>query len=59
MTKLEIFHTILFIIFGISALCGVKGEKKPRKYLSIGIGILALLIAAYDIVVTGFGIAIF
>jgi hypothetical protein len=59
MTGFEIFHTVLFIIFGITSLCEVKGEKNPRKYINLGIGILAILIALYDIIVTGLGIKIF
>ncbi len=59
MTGLEIFHTVIFIIFGVVSLCEVKGAKKRRKYISLVIGILALLIALYDILVSGFGIQIF
>ena len=59
MTGLEIFHTVIFIIFGVVSLCEVKGAKKPRKYISLVIGILALLIALYDILVSGLGIQIF
>jgi len=59
MTGLEIFHTVIFIIFGVVSLCEVKGAKKRRKYISLVIGILALLIAIYDILVSGFGIQIF
>ena len=58
MTGLEIFHTVIFIIFGVVSLCEVKGAKKRRKYISLVIGILALLIALYDILVSGFGIQI-
>ena len=59
MTGLEIFHTVIFIIFGVVSLCEIKGAKKRRKYISLVIGILALLIALYDILVSGFGIQIF
>ena len=59
MTGLEIFHTVIFIIFGVVSLCEVKGAKKRRKYISLVIGILALLIALYDILVSGFGTQIF
>ncbi|WP_300815971.1 hypothetical protein [uncultured Duncaniella sp.] len=59
MTGLEIFHTVIFIIFGVVSLCEVKGAKKPRKYISLVIGILALLIALYDILVSGLGIQVF
>lgn len=59
MTGLEIFHTVIFIIFGVVSLCEVKGAKKRRKYISLVIGILALLIALYDILVSGFEIQIF
>lgn len=59
MTGLEIFHTVIFIIFGVVSLCEVKGAKKRRKYISLVIGILALLIALYDILVSCFGIQIF
>lgn len=59
MTGLEIFHTVIFIIFGVVSLCEVKGAKKRRKYISLVIGVLALLIALYDILVSGFGIQIF
>jgi uncharacterized membrane protein SirB2 len=58
MTKLEIFHTVIFILLGIFILSRKK-ETRKSKYIDLCIGILALLIAAYDIVVTGFGIAIF
>ncbi len=58
MTGLEIFHTVIFIIFGVVSLCEVKGAKKPRKYISLAIGILSLLIALFDILVSGFGIEI-
>lgn len=59
MTGLEIFHTVIFIIFGVVSLCEVKGANKRRKYISLVIGVLALLIALYDILVSGFGIQIF
>lgn len=59
MTGLQVFHTALFIVFGVVSLCEVKGAKRPRKYVSLAIGILALLIALYDILVSGFGISIF
>ena len=59
MTRLEIFHTVIFIIFGVVSLCEVKREKKPRKYISLAIGILALLIALYDILVKGMGVSVF
>lgn len=59
MTGFEIFHTVIFILLGIVSLWEVKGEKKPRKYISLIVGILALLIAFYDILVSGCVIKIF
>lgn len=59
MTSLEIFHTVILFLFGIVSLWEVKGAKKPRKYISLAIGIFALLIALYDILVYAFGIQIF
>lgn len=59
MTRLEIFHTVIFILLGIVSLWEVKGEKKPRKYINLIVGILALSLALYDILVSGCGIKIF
>lgn len=60
MTPIQIFHTVLFYIFGIVSLCEVKGARsKSRKYISLAIGILSLLIALYDTLVAGFGVKIF
>lgn len=59
MTGLQLFHTILFIIFGVVILVEVRGVKKPQKYVKLAIGILALLIALYDILVSGLGIKVF
>lgn len=58
MTGLQILHTIIFIVFGVVSICEVKGVKKSKKYINLSMGVLALLIAAYDILVTGFGIRI-
>lgn len=59
MTVLQLFHTILFIIFGVVILFEVRSVKKPQKYVKLAIGILALLIAFYDILVSGLGIKVF
>jgi uncharacterized membrane protein len=59
MTGHQIFHSVLFIIIGVVTLCDVKGAKKSKRYINLFIGILALLIAAYDILTSGFGITIF
>ena len=59
MTGLQLFHTILFIIFGVVILFEVRGVKKQQKYVKLAIGILALLIALYDILVSGLGIKVF
>lgn len=59
MTSKELFHVVLFVVVGVVLLCNVRGEKKPRKYVNLCVGIVDLLIALYDILVTGFGIAIF
>lgn len=59
MTGLQLFHTILFIIFGVVILFEVRSVKKPQKYVKLAIGILALLIALYDILVSGLGIKVF
>ncbi len=59
MTGREIFHTVIFALFGVVALCEVKGAKKPRKYYNLAIGILCLAIALYDTLVTGFGLPLF
>jgi hypothetical protein len=56
MSTHEWFHSVLFIVVGIVLLCNVRGENKPRKYINLCIGVLDLLIAFYDILVTGFGI---
>jgi hypothetical protein len=49
MTIHLIFHTVIFVLFGIFTLYDVKGSNKPRKYVKLFIGIFALLIALYDI----------
>jgi nitrate reductase gamma subunit len=54
-----IFHCVVFILLGIYALWNARGEKSKRKYLSLASGILALLIAIYDILVIGCGVTIF
>lgn len=59
MTGLQLFHTILFIIFGVVILFEVRSVRKPQRYVRLAIGILALLIALYDILVSGLGIKIF
>jgi hypothetical protein len=59
MTKLQLLHTIFFIVYGIMLLCEIKGAKKSSKYRKLIFGILSLLIALYDILVLGFGLTIF
>lgn len=59
MTGREIFHTIIFILFGVVNLLEVKGAKGWRKYICLVIGVLALLVALYDILVSGCGIRVF
>ncbi len=56
MTAREIIHTFFFIILGLVSLCEVKGAKKPRKYISLAVGILSLLIALWDILIYAMGI---
>jgi hypothetical protein len=53
MSRHEIFITIFFVIYGIAQLCSVKGAKKPQKYINLTTGILALGIAACDILTSG------
>jgi hypothetical protein len=50
MSHLQLFHAVIFILFGIIVLCcNVKGVSKTRKYVNLVMGIGALLIALYDI----------
>lgn len=59
MTGLQIFHTVIFIIFGIVSLCGARSARKPRKYIDVAAGVIALLVALYDILVSGLGMDVF
>ncbi len=59
MTGLEIFHTVIFILFGVVSLFEARSEKKAKRYVSLLIGVGALSVATYDILVTGLGLTLF
>ncbi len=59
MTGLEIFHTVIFILFGVVSLFEARSEKKAKRYVSLLIGVVSLTVATYAILVSGLGLSLF